>query len=272
MKQGVLIIATGHPFYAQMAFNLACSLKRMSSGVGIALAHDHVIGELNEYQRYAGFSHLIALSSAQGAEPFLLKCEIDNLSPFDETLYLDADTLWMPFKKVNEVFDELKSVEFTIANRGYHSKGSDNDWVDLSHLSEGEKWLDCASEFIYFKKGKTARDIFSYAREYYTGDNKIKRTIGGHIPDEPAFAYALNKAGHTVHKSPYLPTYWEPNGREKLNQIQQHHHILSMGGNRVGDKVQDLYNKWCRHYANEMGAGWFPHVNKHKAIKQRLSL
>ena len=55
-----------------------------------------------------------------GIEKYLkAKTHIYDLSPFDETIFLDVDMIWNPKKKPEDLFEELKNLNFTMCNEGY---------------------------------------------------------------------------------------------------------------------------------------------------------
>lgn len=265
-KRGIILIATGSNIYIKMAFNLACSLRKMGSKIPVCLVHDKSIDELSEFRQFQ-FSHKIRVTSEQSDNPFLLKLYINELSPFDETIYLDVDMLWMPFKGVNDLFESLKDVDFTIANRG-RFEGKSNDWMKTVGK---EKWVDVASEFIYFKKTAKNDVLFNEARVFYLTNDEIKRTIGGYQPDEPAISYAMNELEITPHVMPFHPSYWEPHGYAHEMKIKKDYYLLSMGGSHVGGRIRRIYNSLVIYYAKEIGAGYFEHINK-DTLKERVAV
>lgn len=51
LKQGIILIATGHPYYGRMAYNLALTIKACEE-FPVALVHnDSAIKHLNDSQR-----------------------------------------------------------------------------------------------------------------------------------------------------------------------------------------------------------------------------
>lgn len=262
MKKGIVLIATGSNIYIKMAFNLACSIIKCGSGIPVCLFHDESIGELNEIQQFM-FTKKVMLTPDQKRNPFLAKLFINEMSPFEETIYLDVDMICSPYGNLNSLFDQLQDVEFTIANRGKDVK---TDWVTW----DKPMW-DLSSEFMYFKKTDKVAELFDTARNFYLTSDKVKRLIGDCLPDEPSLSYAMDQLNIEPHKSPYHPSYWVAHGYEPEKNILSNYQFLSMGGNALPVKIVKLYNKWATIYAGEIGSGWFPFVQK-RTLKERILL
>lgn len=263
MERGIVLLATGNGLYVRMALMLACSLKKCSDDIKICLLHDDYINHLNKEEQLI-FDIKKPLTNDQARNPFFVKLFINELSPFEETLYLDVDMLWMPFAKVETLFDELSKYDFTIANRGI-SKST--DWVTWE-----QDMYDVASEFIYFKKSDAVNELFDKAQMFYLTNDKVNRTIAGVQPDEPAISYAMNELGIIPHKQPYHPSYWEPHGYAKDIDIKKNYYLLSMGGNHVGDRMRKLYDTLCRYYTEELWINPYPHSQKSKELKERIAI
>ena len=120
--KGVLIIAGGHPFYGQMAVNLAASLRLSDSSVNIHLAyHGLALTHLDQSKKDLFSSMSLIpdeyLTHNGKVSYFKAKTHVLDLSPFDETLFLDADMIWVSQYPVSKVFDSLSDIDFTISNR-----------------------------------------------------------------------------------------------------------------------------------------------------------
>ncbi len=136
--KGILIIALGHAQYGRMALNLALSL-RFTSKLPIALAHDngaitHISGHLDKFDKLIEVPEKYYMRKGN-KEYIKAKTHIYNLSPFDETIYLDADTLWLPKKSIDLLFTELDSENLVIQSRG-------SVLLDQTDLKRKSFWCD----------------------------------------------------------------------------------------------------------------------------------
>ena len=94
MKKGILILAIGHPYYGRMAAALAATIKTTGTGIPIHLAYtESAISHLTEKEIALFSSKSIINDKYCTPVPIRSKMFIYQLSPFDETLYLDADLL-----------------------------------------------------------------------------------------------------------------------------------------------------------------------------------
>ena len=266
MTRGIVIIATDNPYYGALASNLCCAIKSTSKE-SVCLIHDEKA--IDGLDALALHQFDIKVPVSGGA--FSLKLELFDLSPFDKTLYLDADMTLSPFAKLSKFMDDLDGVNFTMANRGVNHGGTVSDWVDVANamtLYEVKTWIDCSSEVIYFEKQYPAKEVFDYAKLFYKSNEVVHRTIGGHQPDEPAFSYAMAYNDVKPHKMPWLPSFWEPQERRYKSEqtIQEEYTFISMGGNSVSERIRKMYKRWSQYYCSQLGVKWHPHVNK-KDIK-----
>jgi len=194
-NKGILLLALGSPQYGRMAEALAQSI-RFHSDVPIALAHAD--GGLPS--NTAIFDELIEIPKEYyetwHKEYFRPKIWLDKLTPFKQTLFLDADVIWLPYKEANieRLFDQLKDVDFAMPYRSKSGLDKDgSDWCDLREIKKKYKfknqtYYNVSSELIWFKKG----DIIRSARRHYdTLKVQLKHYVGNSIPDELPYSIAL---------------------------------------------------------------------------------
>ena len=172
---GILLLALGHPYYGRMAYNLAMSIKACDINVNITLVYtESAIAHINSRNMWV-FDNKMFLDETE--QPFGAKLMLDKLTPYEKTIYLDVDTLWVNKKSPLELFEKLKGIPFTGITEGMHdfadpSKSDPSKhyyfWADLEEIKEKypiEKWIrpekvtskiiyQWRSEFIYFEKTK----------------------------------------------------------------------------------------------------------------------
>ena len=123
-EKGILLIALGHPIYGKMAAALAASIKATSQEIPIVLyCSEQSTSRLMEGEKKL-FDQMLIMPEeyyiTNGVERFLkAKTFVYDLSPFDETIFLDVDMIWSPKKKPEDLFEELNNLDFTMCNEGY---------------------------------------------------------------------------------------------------------------------------------------------------------
>lgn len=277
--QGIVILALGSEIYGRFAVNLAIGLKKVQPEIKICLVHnDSSITDLDESQKF-----LFDLKVRCPQDYYFHKSDVcyvraklflDKLSPFKETLFLDADMIWNPYRKPEVVFSEFTSLNFTMANRGVCNVNSGHsDWVDMKLMKENfgiEKWIDLSSEWIYFKQSEQTTKLFESARKYYDDDKLICKQFAGGKPDEPAFCLAMLEQNILPHVTPYYPVYWEAVHRHKPeNDIKQNYYGISLGGKFTSDRIKKLATALTKHYSYHRGVPVFEVVSKSKYLKER---
>jgi hypothetical protein len=276
--RGILLVALGHPQYGNMAANLASSIRAMDRDMNIHLVHTtDSIGHLTDKHKALFTSMQLCPPECymKNAKTVYLRAKtcIYDLSPFEQTLFLDADMILFSdktFKNASSIFDELKDVSLTFQNRGYfdlHQEKIKEDfiyWCNIKEVKEkyfGEKidedkgrFYHLHSEFIYFNRSDANEFFFALAQEIF--DNpKVKATdFDGDIPDELAFDIAVALTGMHPHQDFYLPIHWyniegkfnETTGRSKYTG-------MSIGGNNIPPMVLDKYRGFAKYYARVLG-------------------
>ena len=190
IENGIIIIATGHPGYGTLAYNLAVSIKAVEP-IQIAVIYDTPGIKYLDKKKQSIFDFMIELP-ADFRSGFGTKLHLDQLTPFEKTLCLDADMLWLG-KKPSALFAELEGVQFTAITEG-SSENINNKyyfWADYDEIKSAykvDKVWQIRSEVMYFEKGTK---VFSKAREL-NPEKKLKtiRMFGENIPDELYFNIA----------------------------------------------------------------------------------
>src|SRR3990167_929155 len=182
MNRGIILIAAGHPFYGRYAYNLALSLKSTAPDLPIALFYSGSgISHFNDGMKsvFDSISEIpTKYITRKGLTEYIkAKTALYDLSPFDETIYLDVDMIWLPQRSIYQIFNQLKDVYFTIKTRGSVSlsdtiKPDHSWWANIEEVKSAYgftsgKWLTLSSEFIYFKKGKAQKKFFDTAKKIY---------------------------------------------------------------------------------------------------------
>jgi len=225
--RGVLIIAIGEK-YIKMACSLAGSIKVGSPSLGIAV----VCGkdEKASVQKLEGrndlFDHIIERDIKEFEidgkfNPFFSKLFVDLLSPFDETIYIDADSLIFPSSDLNLEFDRFQNCDIAPACSGvFDPLDSTKDGVAvpfaqlslLKSLAKLERPIfRCHSYFTFFRKSKNTSLFYKTCRDMYlkesgrgASSSKIP-SYGGFVPDEPIMALTTSLVEVKIYSGYYMP-------------------------------------------------------------------
>jgi hypothetical protein len=267
--KGVLIIAGGHPFYGQMAVNLAASLRLSDSSVNIHLAyHGLALTHLDQSKKDLFSSMSLIpdeyLTHNGKVSYFKAKTHILDLSPFDETLFLDADMIWVSQYPVSKVFDSLSDIDFTISNRDrfdLEKGGGKYLWANVDEIKKTYGLTSgfiysLHSEFIFFKKTERIKQYFETVKSIYENPKVRVVQIGGTVPDELAFAIASVIHNIYPHQLAYTPVYWHLTDSRKgtsLEYVTKNYMAYSIGGNSTPEVVRNRYNILAKSYANRLG-------------------
>lgn len=269
--RGVVIIAMGNQYYIQSAYNLILSIKAQDRNLPVTLVTDKIFDHLFDVQKFM-IDHVVKMD---GVNPFQVKITLNKISPYDMTLYLDADMIWNPAKPVSELFDSLSGVPFTMANRGevtgYY------DWADMTVFKAGtniDRLLSLSSEVIYWEKGEVSDKVFDEAFKFYGNNSLVTRRLGHYEPDEPSFAVGMKEAGIEPHQTPYLPSFWTGNNvghYVPAREIQAKYYLVSMGGAYADAYIVNLYTRYALIAGEKLGCEPFQYIQKRTAVKERAN-
>jgi hypothetical protein len=274
--KGILLIACGHRNYGRMAVNLASSIRLVDKDVNICLAYtESAVTHISEEEK-ALFNDFVEIPKkyytlGKNNKAYIkTKAHLDQLTPYDETLFLDVDQVWLWKKTPSQIFEELGQHEYVIENSGYvrfdniifpqAENWSDMQDVRTAYEFTDERFYKIHSEFIFFKRTDNIRTLFEKIREVYTKPKVKPKEFAGAYPDEYAYAVAMSILQFYPSIDNYVPTFWYP--REKkdlhLHQIAELYLTLSIGGAYVDESSKKQYNAVVKRAFNELGLQSIP--------------
>ena len=302
-NKGIVIVALGHDNYRKMAFNLAMSIRVSNPDAQIALiSNAGVKDKFNIFEKQY-FSHFIEVDEKDYTingkrEIPLAKTMIYELSPFNETVYIDSDSIWIKNKKVSDLFNTYKDVNFgfTLYHPNAHypvDSDNSNFWFkegetarDLRKyfkLKKDAYYYHLQSSFLYFKKSKEAEQIFARAKDLFITRDFQFRDWADSMPDELAFSLSLLNLNFKV-ENPYKDIFFYPmseivdNGIKRGVKpteralIEKNYFFISMAGHIMSKGLKDLYNdhvKW--NYAQHQNVkNPFLWIDKRDYLKERV--
>ena len=274
-NRGIILITTGHAFYGRMAYNLAVSIKAVEDIPICVLWNGAALNHLSEKQMKV-FDTLIEIKETS----FASKLEMYDYSPFEETLYFDADTVWLPKQKPSDLFDQLKDVQFTGITEGYYDFDTMEDkgnkmyhyWCEPLDSQKAYdlkgKYYQFRSEVLFFRKGEVAKKIFDDAKEIYKNPKINFKQFAHHMPDELAINISTCMNGVQPHKYQWKPAYWHRlHGEGKgLNEIVYDYFLLSAGGNYATGTMKNCYNKVCMAAHRKLGLQYLFTLQSKKSV------
>lgn len=272
MNKGIILLAAGHAYWGRWAYNLALSIKYSNPSLKITLLY---AGDgKNQIHDTTLFDKMIEVpreyyENYKGIQYLKVKTALYKLSPYKETIYLDSDMLLTPKRKLSELFDQFKDIDFTMANRGFvkldeNPRDEFGVWCTPDEVKKAfgftkGKFYNLTSEFIYFKKKRAVGKLFADAFKLFDTDKITpNRFFNGGMPDELPFTIAMIKNGLYPHKDNFLPIYWEASNKPPLRLSGgdlNMYYGYSMGGHIAHPIMKKTYDNLVQFYSNQFQNG-----------------
>lgn len=264
-KKGILIFAVKSAYYGRMAYNLAVTIKAMEDISITVVKSGRSLNHLS-FQQQTVFDQIIDLPDGI-PENCGAKLWANTVTPYKETLLLDADMLWLPKKKPSELFTELEGRNFTGIVEGYYDVETKENrahpqyffWADPAEIAEvykvkTGKIYQWRSEVMYFKK---ADAIFKLAQKVFLNPklNTIKYYASG-VADELGINVATAVKGIEPHMFQWSPSFWDRmygGSVPELGGLYAKYYLASFGSNWNGVQSQDLYNRLVKAACHKLG-------------------
>lgn len=239
---GVIILSLKKPSYACSAFNLALSIKYFNPKIHITLISD---GEhLRHYQgkHFATFDWIKEIKKEDyqdqnGFQPGFAKLNLAKYSTYENTLYVDADSLCL--QNIQPLFDKLKGQKFkSNVTKDY------TQWTDAESYKEFfgiDQGVSINSSWIYFENDQ----VFNRAFELYKRNfplEKVSPVWGNTYPDELFFNGALNLFGINPAIDFDVMFFGNNIDPRTLTQIEEQFYFFTLYGNRT--TVRKIYTDW----------------------------
>ena len=273
--RGILIFATGQDYYSIMAVKLAASIIVSEPTMPITL-----ITEGSAYNwAVKKYKHLFDtvlmcpkdyLYVNEVRTDTKAKCFEDTISPYKETIVIDADSLWLAKKKPSELFEKFKDVDYfqytrkiTDLSQEDVDANSGSYWAKVSdikkafNLSSG-KFYNCSGEFRYFKKTEASKKIYDAVREIIDNPKvEVREFLGSKFNEELSFNIAITTTGYEMPLTDFKPVHWfgNENTNNNLNfvELSEKYFILSVGGNQTIPNIKREYEYLCKAYLGRLG-------------------
>lgn len=281
--KGIVLIAAGHPYYGQWALNLCLSIKYNDMFIPVSIAwKDEGISHIQNHLKH--FDKVIELTDEQitrnGVRDYVQpKVHLYDISPYDETIFIDADVILFQGKSISKLFKELKDTDFTIGCRNSDNleDAKELQWATPKDVMEtyGSGILyHVSSEFIYFKKKKEIEYFFETAKEIHREPGIPYKRFNGTVPDELSFQLAMKIHDLKPHQVPFLPFYWEHFEKKTahIGKIPPQFYGYSMGGCMNREESIKIYNGLAHFYSNQYHTPVFLAKHKRNFMKMRQTI
>jgi hypothetical protein len=206
--RGVLTVAADHPKYAEQAVALARSIRLRDRNIPLA-----VLTNLPE-ENFLGLYDYVISWDFQGYPGLLSKLVVYDGSPFEETLFLDADILAV--RSVNEVFDCFAGHSFAVWGINLVEPIWFRGIVDhVRSIVPAETYPNFNGGLVYFRRSDTAHQVYKQAKNFIASYDELRLRRRRDVPmnEEPLLSLAMAQTGlHAVRRadlclmaSPWLP-------------------------------------------------------------------
>lgn len=191
---GVLIIATGNIRYAKLAINLAKSIRLNCPFIPIAVVSDHA-DLLNQNPKL--FQILVQPNSNWGFG-FEQKLKMYDYSPFQKTLFIDADCLVV--RDIIELFRLFNGKAVSVLGHFIEKGNFIGTTVEKLTARYGEIQIPTFNGGVYyFEKTELSEKIFRFANKIFYDEYDSLGLIkfNGNRGDEPVMAISMAVHGMT---------------------------------------------------------------------------
>ena len=227
MNTGILIVAVGHGNYGKLAATLAMSIRGNGSKYPIHLVYTEstlkAIGEdyINFFDSKSECPSEYLFNN--GEQCFIkVKSHINELTPFENTLFLDSDIIMINNGMLDTIIDEIKE-----------AYGFTNEDIWNVH-----------SEFIWWKKTEANNQLFN--DWIYNFENLKVKSIefGGCIPDELPLWIAMIQNKIVPHQELFHPTFWPMDASKQMRiaDLRKEYCGVSIGGNNLSPLTKNNYD------------------------------
>lgn len=215
-SQGIVISVFGNRGYGFMAYNLAFTIKYYNPEIKICLFTEmRTVSHLTEedLKLFDVVKILDDKNFKKNGIPDVATMKINMLreSPFEETMFIDADTVCVA--DLSPTLELLNKADgsFFIDVQGRGAKGTEINydvWAKHEHsypffsIPDENNFVSTNSSWFYFKKGKELDEIYGWLRHYAEKNfpivNLKSRWVKGMLPDELLFSGVISKLNLNV--------------------------------------------------------------------------
>lgn len=261
MKQGIIILALKKDAYYCSAFNLALSIKYYNKDINITLLTDGGHKKTFNVFNYSMFDWIkeIDKEDMQDADgnfcPAKAKININKYSSYDNTLYIDADSIVL--QDLQPLLDTLTNMEGNFYSNYFGTGGKNDDilynaWAtneklwSFFNLKDDAQINTINTSWIYFNKN--TKKLFKKINENYNknfGLENLKNKWGGTMPDELLYVGTLAQMGINPKNDLQVMFFGDLLDSRGLEYLQKNFFAFTLYGGGLGrTTVRDAYITW----------------------------
>ncbi len=289
MTYGIVILALGYDVYGSCAYNLALSLKSNDNHIRVCILHDGQATKHLSKKELEIFDSNILIPESDwiigGVKHyFRAKLLLNKYTPFDYTLYMDADNIWFPEKKVSWFLGEVVHEDFLIGCNGEYNVNGGTSTASNKYPFWGDAKEICkywgitnflpqtVSGFMAFRKCELSDKIFTGALLAYDDPKAPGKDWVNGKSDEYCFNVSL--ALLNIKQKPFKVFYFDRlDGNKPPEEIYRDWWGLATGGNKVSQNVVILYNRLVNRYSQLRGmTSRYYHKDKADFVPERKKL
>lgn len=271
----VVTLAVGDRKWGDLSLNLALSIKIQTPEQKILLIYEpsaiRGIEELTDrYFDYGLLQHRHTDTPVEFA--FWLKTQLYDLvtktvPEATEIIYLDADTIMLPGKNVNEWFEKHECRPFTAyCNDIYDFKTKKRKRKDYTFWCEPEKiklqlgipdnkMPQINSSFLYFEKCELAKAYFQTVSDIWNNEDIEFREYKNTKPDELCFNVASAITNILPHQNTYRPIFFQfGSEQQNISYIYNYYKSFGFAGEAYPHEyLVKLYNETSDFFRQHFG-------------------
>lgn len=192
--QGYLTLATGTPFYLDLAMNLVLSLKLNDPTRPVCVVTDRAMPIPDGYRTF--IDQIVYLENKPGFHGCLNKLRMNEVSPFEETMFVDSDCILLK-NDMDRHWAKLQSPGFCSPG----GKATSGRWYGFD-IAEVIKKLGIDymrtlnSGVFYFRQGAETDHFFATALDLVENHKELLGSFHRNklqLADEPFIGAALGK-------------------------------------------------------------------------------
>jgi hypothetical protein len=277
--KGVVILALKRSNYYQAAANLAASIKFYSPNIPITLISDGITNFLRK-EHFEFFTNVVVMDEADytdkhGFSPALAKINVHKYTPYDKTLYIDADSIVLqPLEPLFELckgdfHSEVMGVGTKADDISYQAWATNEKLWEFFDLKEDSVLRTINSTWFYFNK--KSKKIFNKILKFYDKGfdlSDLKNRWGGTLPDELFFYGTLANMGIVPmieKKACFFGDHIDTS--RTLTDLQNDFFMFTLYGGRTTVRLE--YREFYDRLLNKIYQSFnMPHIFKNHSIIQ----
>lgn len=274
----IVTLAIGEPYFGELSLNLSASIKAQTPNQKILLIYNETAVNSIKPLMDKFFDYGLMIYDQKYSNPaemsFYLKTQLYGLvsqavPDADEILFLDADTIMVPGRTVDEWFDKHKGKPFAAYCNDVFDYSTNKRrrkdytfWADVQEikkyheLADTDKLPQINSSFLYFNKSLETEYLFRCASNVWNDEEMKFQGYKGVKPDELCFNIACAIGGIMPAEKPtYRPIFFQF-ASETQSVPYMLHYFKSFGFAGVAkpaNYIIDFYNEVANYYRSRFG-------------------